>query len=136
MSTRISKTLAVSAALLSLAACGSKVETDAERAQREKAELARAEAEGRIPCAIGGAAEFTTGCTIERGRTQDGLILTIRHPDGGFHRLRVTSDGRGVVAADGARQATVSVIGDGTIEVAIDEARYRLPATVKGGAAK
>lgn len=136
MSTRISKTLAVSAALLSLAACGTKVETDAERAQREKADLARAEAEGRIPCAVGGAKEFATSCTIERERTQDGLILTVRHADGGFHRLRVTTDGRGVVAADGAQQAKVSVVGDGAIEVAIDNDRYRLPATVKGGAAK
>jgi len=136
MSTRISKTLAVSAALLSLAACGTKVETDAERAQREKVDLARAEAEGRIPCAIGGKAEFATNCTIERERTQDGLILTVRHADGGFHRLRVTTDGRGVVAADGAQQAKVSVVGDGAIEVAIDNARYRLPATVKAGGGK
>ncbi|WP_423602599.1 hypothetical protein [Sphingomonas sp. MS122] len=130
MSTRISEVLAA-AALLSLAACGSKVETDAERAQRAKAELARAEAEGRIPCAIG-AAEFTTNCTIDRARTQDGLILTIHQPDGGFHRLRVTTDGRGVVAADGARQAAVSVIDKDAIEVAIDDARYRLPARIKG----
>ena len=134
MFTRISKTLAVSAALLTLTACGTKIETDAERAQREKADLARAEAEGRIPCAIGGAKDFATNCTIERERTQDGLILTVRHADGGFHRLRVTTDGRGVVAADGAREAKVSVVG--AIEVAIDNDRYRLPATVKGGSAK
>ncbi|MCW4460333.1 hypothetical protein OK349_01320 [Sphingomonas sp. BT-65] len=132
MSTRISEVLATTA-LLSLAACGTQVETDAERAARAKAELARAEAEGRIPCAVGGAAEFTTNCTIDRARTQDGLILTVRHPDGGFHRLRVTTDGRGVVAADGARQATVSVIDKDAIEVAIEDARYRLPARVKGG---
>ena len=81
MFTRISKTLAVSAALLTLTACGTKIETDAERAQREKADLARAEAEGRIPCAIGGAKDFATNCTIERERTQDGLILTVRHAD-------------------------------------------------------
>ncbi len=131
MSTRISEVLG-GAALLSLAACGSKVETDAERAQRAKSELARAEAEGRIPCAIGDAQQFTTNCTIDRARTQDGLILTIHQPDGGFHRLRVTTDGRGVVAADGARQATVSVIDKDAIEVAIDDARYRLPARIKG----
>ncbi|WP_447724469.1 hypothetical protein [Sphingomonas koreensis] len=126
----------MSVALLSLTACDTKVETDAERAQRESAELTRAEAEGLIPCAIGGAAGFATNCTIERERTQDGLILTVRHPDGGFHRLRVTTDGRGVIAADGAQEAKVSVVGDGAIEVAIDNARYKLPATVKAGAAK
>ncbi len=61
-------------------------------------------------------------------------MLTVRHPDGGFHRLRVTRDGRGVIAADGAQAATVTIIDKGAIEVAIDDARYRLPATVKGAA--
>jgi len=124
MSTRISESLAVSAALLSLTACGDNAN-----------EVARGEGD-RIPCAIGGATEFASNCTVERAQTQDGLILTVRHPDGGFHRLRVTTDGRGVIAADGAQEAKVSVVGDGAIDVAIDNARYRLPATVKGGAAK
>jgi len=124
MSTRISKTLGVSAALLSLTACGDNAN-----------QIARNDGD-RIPCAVGGATEFASNCTIERAQTQEGLVLTVRHPDGGFHRLRVTTDGRGVVAADGAREAKVSIVGDGTIEVAIDDARYRLPATVKGGAAK
>ena len=111
-------------ALLSLTACGD----NANRTARSEGD--------RIPCAVGGASEFASHCTIERAQTEDGLILTVRHPDGGFHRLRVTTDGRGVIAADGAREAKVSVVGDGAIEVAIDDARYRLPATVKGGAAK
>ena len=124
MSTQISRSLAVGAALLSLTACGDNANTVA----RDTGD--------RIPCAIGGAAAFETNCTIERERTAEGLILTVHHPDGGFHRLRVTTDGRGVIAADGAQQAAVSVVGDGGIEVAIGDARYRLPATVKGGAAK
>ena len=124
MSTRISKSLAVSAALLSITACGDNAN-----------KVARGEGD-RIPCAVGGATEFASNCTVERAQTGDGLILTVRHPDGGFHRLRVTTDGRGVIAADGAQEARVSVVGDGAIEVAIDDARYRLPATVKGGAAR
>ncbi|PJI90868.1 hypothetical protein DAH66_03045 [Sphingomonas koreensis] len=124
MSTRISNTLAVSAALLSLSACGDNAN-----------KTARGEGD-RIPCALGGATEFASNCTVERAQTGDGLILTVRHPDGGFHRLRVTTDGRGVIAADGAQEAKVAVVGGGTIEVTIDDARYRLPATVKGGAAK
>ena len=124
MSTRISKSLAVSAALLSITACGDNAN-----------KVARGEGD-RIPCAMGGATEFASNCTVERAQTGDGLILTVRHPDGGFHRLRVTTDGRGVIAADGAQEARVSVVGDGAIEVAIDDARYRLPATVKGGAAR
>ncbi|RYD62319.1 MAG: hypothetical protein EOP58_13360 [Sphingomonadales bacterium] len=59
-----------------------------------------------------------------------------RDPDGGFHRLRVTRDGRGVIAADGASAASVTIIDKDAIEVAIDDARYRLPATVKGAARK
>ncbi|MEG3180182.1 hypothetical protein [Sphingomonas sp. LT1P40] len=124
-------------AILSLAACGApKVETKADRAETARIEAARAEAEGRIPCAIGGTTTFTTDCTIERAQTQDGLMLTVRHPQGGFHRLRVTTDGRGVVAADGAREAVVSIIDKDAIEVAIEDARYRLPARVRGADTK
>ena len=71
---------------------------------------------------------------MERSTTQEGLVLVLHHPDGGFRRLLVTTDGRGVVAADGSEQASVAVVGPGMIEVAIGEDRYRLPATVKGQA--
>jgi hypothetical protein len=103
MSTRISNTLAVSAALLSLSACGDNAN-----------KTARGEGD-RIPCALGGATEFASNCTVERAQTGDGLILTVRRD---------------------AQEAKVAVVGSGTIEVTIDDARYRLPATVKGGAAK
>ncbi|MDF7777824.1 hypothetical protein P1X14_21390 [Sphingomonas sp. AOB5] len=95
---------------------------------------AMADAESRIECALKGEIVFTTACTIDRTETQDGLFLTLRHPDGGFRRLLVTKDGRGVVAADGAEQAKVSVIAPDLIEVALGGARYRLPATVGGAA--
>lgn len=135
MSLRISEVLAAAGALLALAACNpGPVKTKAEHAEDARAQAARDEAEGRIPCALGGGNDFSTRCTIDRAQTQDGLILTVRHPDGGFHRLRVTRDGRGVVAADGAQAATVTIIDTDAIEVAIDDARYRLPATVKGAA--
>ena len=89
------------------------------------------EAEGseRIPCARGSTA-LNSICTVERARTDQGLTLTVRHPDGAFRRLLVTGDGRGVVAADGAEPAEVSVTGADRIEVAIGGDRYRLPATV------
>lgn len=117
---------------LALAGCDRKVETKAEQKAIQRGEEARAAAEGRIPCALGGQGAFDLVCTIDRSSTQDGLILTVRHPDGGFHRLRVTNDGRGIVAADGAIEAKVSVIDKDAIEVAIDDARYRLPARVRG----
>ena len=96
---------------------------------------AAASDDDRIECAAGSAA-FARDCTVERTEAADGLILTVRRPDGGFHRLLVVSDGRGVIAADGAETARVAVIGDGRIEVAIGGNRYRLPATVKAKAGK
>ena len=59
-----------------------------------------------------------------------GDMLTLRHPDGGFRRLRIVRDGRGLVSADGAEEAKLAIIDKGLIEVAIGADRYRLPATV------
>ncbi len=56
-------------------------------------------------------------------------MLTVRHPDGGFRRFAVTSDGSGLVSADGAEPAAVS-LRDGGIEVVVGTDRYRFPATV------
>ena len=117
---------------VALAGCGQQVETKADAVAIERGQEARAAAEGRVPCAIGGGSAFDLVCTIDRSHTQDGLILTIRHPDGGFHRLKVATDGRGVVAADGAVEAKVTVIDKDAIEVGIEDARYRLPARVRG----
>lgn len=127
MSTRISS--AVSALIL-LAACSETIPTKAENAQAVEKVKAHATAASRIPCALGGAAVFSPACAIDRQQTQDGLILVVRHPDGEFHRLKVTNDGRGVIAADGAETAKVTVLAADKIEVAIAGARYHLPATV------
>ncbi|MDD1452779.1 hypothetical protein NHF48_020540 [Sphingomonas sp. H160509] len=89
--------------------------------------------DSRIACAQGDAA-FASTCTIEQAQGKEGLILTIRHPDGAFRRLLVTQDGRGVIAADGAEVAKVTVLGGDGIEVALGGGRYRLPATIKGAA--
>jgi hypothetical protein len=118
------------AALLLLAVgCG-----DPKEATREA--LARAEEkaadDGRIDCATGGGQAFDRVCTVERVQGPEGTALTIRHPDGGFRRLLVTTDGRGVIAADGADQARVSIVADNRIEVSLAGDRYRLPATIRG----
>lgn len=55
----------------------------------------------------------------------------MRHADGGFRRLLVTHDGRGVVAADGAEAAVVATVADNMIEVTLGNDRIRLPATVR-----
>lgn len=112
------------AAVLLLAGCGETSATDPFAEGGGAAE--------RVECAVAGATDFANVCAIDRSQDANGLMLTIRHPDGGFRRLRVTQDGRGVVSADGAEPAQVSVAGDKRIEVSVAGDRYRLPATVKG----
>ncbi|WP_326524568.1 hypothetical protein [Sphingomonas sp.] len=70
--------------------------------------------------------DLTQSCTVERVPDGDGELLTLRHPDGGFRRLRVTGDGS-VAAADGAEPATIVARGEDGVEVAIGDARYRVP---------
>lgn len=129
MSTRTSSALLFP--LVLLGACGSKLPDKVAEARVEANSQARAVAEGRIECDLAGSGAFAPVCTIDRTETQDGLFLTIRHPDGGFRRLRVTKDGRGVVAADGAEPAIVTPVGADRIVVALGSIRYRLPATVR-----
>lgn len=87
-------------------------------------------AETRIECAVDGAADFARVCTVERSPGPNPLF-TVRAPSGSFRRLAATSDGRGVMAADGAEPATVRIVGAGLIEVSIGPDRYRLPATIR-----
>ena len=117
------------AAVLLLAACGDAAkETDEALA----ASASKADDGGRISCSVDGAASFERVCAMERLTGPEGTTLTVRHPSGAFRRLLVTTDGRGVIAADGADQAVVSVIADNRIEVRVAGDRYQLPATVKG----
>jgi hypothetical protein len=95
----------------------------------EQKSAAKASGDG-IDCAVGGEQALERACLVER---DDGGTLTIRHPDGGFRRLLITEDGRGVMAADGAAPAQVQVVGGNIIEVTVEEDRYRLPATIKSG---
>ena len=87
-------------------------------------------ADERMECAVDGATAFARVCTVERSAGPD-VLFTIRGPSGSFRRLAATSDGRGVMAADGAEEATVTIIGKDLIEVALGGDRYRLPATIR-----
>jgi hypothetical protein len=82
-----------------------------------------------IACALGGAAGFARDCAVERVREGNALVLVVRHPDGGFRRFEVLSDGHGLASADGAEPARVELRDDG-IEVAVGADRYRFPATI------
>ncbi len=79
----------------------------------------------RIECAIGGAPEFARDCAVEH--SADATRLMLRHPNGGFRRLDVASDGT-LSAADGADVASGHPLADGRLEVSIGNDRYRLPA--------
>ena len=129
MSTRIFERIPalVVLLLLPLSACGREQPTSAQVEAQQRGDTA---SDTRIACARGDAA-FASTCTIEQAQGRDGLILTIRHPDGAFRRLLVTQDGRGVIAADGAEVAKVTITGADGIEVALGGDRYRLPATIK-----
>lgn len=118
---------------LALVACGPADEKPVGTrliATMEAEQRAGAEEDGHVLCARGNGG-LTRACTVEQASGPDGLILTLRQPDGGFDRLLATRDGRGVVAADGAEPARVRVIAPDAIEVALGEDRYQLPATVK-----
>ena len=136
MSTRISEKPPVTPALVAagallLTACQERAADTQVLAKVEANQAAEAADDGRVNCAPGGATAFARVCEIERAESERGMILTVRHPDGGFRRLLVTKDGRGVVAADGAEPAQVTLVGQDEIEVAIGDDHYRLPATAK-----
>jgi len=122
-------------ALLLLAGCSGEKGTSVTNSEFAKAVAdanAQAEDDGRIVCAPAGNAALSRQCTLDRADSTEGLILTIHKPDGGFRRLLVVKDGRGVIAADGAEPAKVTIVEDNQIEVAIGGDRFRLPATIKG----
>lgn len=133
MSTRIS-----SAPLLAALVCACSPEQTANTqvlANVEAAQDQEAADDGLLNCAVGAAATLSRVCSVERQESDRGLVLTVRHSDGGFRRLLVTKDGRGVVAADGAQKAQVTLVGANELEVALGDDIYRLPATVKATAA-
>ncbi len=87
--------------------------------------------DGKAECAIGPGAQWTRNCLVDRSDGPDGSVLTLRHPDGGFRRFRIVTDGRGLIPADGAEKANIALIDGGKIELTIANDRYRLPATVE-----
>lgn len=116
---------------LLLAACGGAPD-NGDLAEAEARGSRDAAANGRIECALEGAKLFDRTCTVEEMSGVDGTVLVVGRPNVGYRRLQITTDGRGVVSADGAEPAKVTIVADGMIEVAIGSDRYRLPANTGG----
>lgn len=115
-------------ALAVLSACGSADEPLVEQKECEASNVAT------VPCALGEESEFTETCTLQRLVGAQRTTIVLGRGDSGFRRFLMTADGRGLVAADGAESARVSIIGDAQVEVAVGDDRYRLPAAIKGDA--
>ncbi len=130
MSTRIFNILALS---LALTACENRPDNSI-LADAEQRAASRAGDDGKIECAIDGASDFSRDCYTERLVGENGVTMIIRHPDGGFRRFNVLTDGHGLEAADGFDQARIALVEDGRILVTVGPDQYLLPAQIKAGA--
>ncbi len=83
-----------------------------------------------IACATGGTDKFDGVCWVERRAD----VVIVRHPDGGFRRFTVLTDGRGLEPADGADKAASRLDQAGFLELHVGEDGYRFPVAVKGDA--
>lgn len=115
------------AASLLLAACSAEPE---DQTTNSAAAPGAGQPDRRIECRTGEAAPFARTCSFESVESDEGRLLIVRKPDGGFRRLRLGNDGRGIVAADGAEQVTMANVPDGRIEISIGGDHFRMPWTV------
>lgn len=118
-------------ALVALAGC-KRASDNSDLAEAEARGSREAAENGRIECALEGAKLFDRTCTVEEMSGEGGAVLVVGRSNVGYRRLQITTDGRGVMSADGAEPAKVSIVGDNVIEVAIGNDRYRLPANTGG----
>src|SRR5438874_8456986 len=113
--------LRISSAVLlaALAACSAK-STSSDAAGK------LGEAAATAPCALAGATKFTADCGVERSNVDGRVVLTMRHPDGGFRRLIELDGGKNFAAADGSDAAAIKPNGR-EIEVTLGDDHYLLP---------
>jgi hypothetical protein len=115
---------------MALVACGGNSTDDLKDAENSADE--QASLDGKVECALAGSASFERSCTTEQIAGAQGTVLVIRHPDGGFRRFNILTDGRGLEPADGFDETRISLLNDGMIEVSSGDDKYRLPAQIKG----
>ena len=126
---QISRSIAPLVLLVALHGCGGNSAEVLKEAESDAAE--QAALEGKVECALAGSTTFERTCTTEQIAGGDGKILVIRHPDGGFRRFDILTDGRGLAPADGFDETSISLLSGGMIEVSSGDDKYRLPAQVK-----
>lgn len=125
----IAKTMLPFALLLALAGCG---DSGADELRQTESDAAKQAArDGKIACALAGAATFEPVCTTEQIAGSAGNLLVIRHPDGGFRRFDILTDGRGLAPADGFDKSGINVLDNGMIELGSGDDKYRLSARIK-----
>ncbi len=117
-----------------LAACNGKAD-NGKLAEAESEQGDVQAADGKIDCALAGAVTFSRNCTTDRISGPDRELLIIHHPDGGFQRFEIVTDGRGLVAADGFDDTQIKLLDGEMIEVTADDNRYKLPARIQSGSA-
>ena len=87
---------------------------------------------GKVECALAGSESFDRVCSTEQISANGDVMLVIRHPDGGFRRFNILTDGRGLAPADGFDETRISLLDNNMIAVESGDDRYRLPALIKG----
>ena len=90
----------------------------------------------RIECALAGSTKYERVCATETMPGEKGKMLVVRHPDGGFRRFNILTDGRGLAPADGFDETAIKILGGGMIEVSSGDDIYRLPADIKSSGQK
>ncbi len=124
-----SKFLILAAAALCVSACGKNNKEAFDQA--EKSASKEAALDGKVECALAGSTTFDRVCTTDRISGPEGQILVIRHPDGGFRRFNILTDGRGLSPAEGFDDTKITILSNGMIELKSGDDLYHLPAQIK-----
>ncbi len=128
------RTLIRLAPILLLCACD-EAPDNARLSEMEQEQGDQQAASGKVECALAGSSSFSRTCATDRISGPNRELLIINHPDGGFQRFEIVTDGRGLVAADGFDDTRIKLLDNDMIEVTADDNRYRLPARIQSGSA-